>query len=110
MTTKILTIRVPSQVYSQLCTMAAELGLPVSSHVRRLIEQEHQAEQIALLRGELLIRLDRLVPISQANPATSPVLDELLLLVRAMAAHLNPQMVAQVRMRLANPNKDSTIL
>lgn len=101
MTTKILTIRIPSPVYSGLCTSAAELGVPVSAHVRRLIEQEHQAEQIAQLRTELLARLDRLAVATPAAPAASSPLDEILLLSRATAAHLNPQLVAQVRARLA---------
>jgi hypothetical protein len=101
MTTKILTIRVPVPIYSTLCTSAAELGVPVSAHVRRLIEQEHQAEQLALLRNELLAKLDRLIPMEQVNPAPSQAFNETLLLIRAIAAHLNPQLVAQVRAKLA---------
>lgn len=102
MTTKILTVRVPAPVYSALCTNAAELGVPVSAHVRRLIEQEHQAEQITHLHSELLARLDHLVLIAAPSPAPSPALDEILLLIRATAAHLNPQLVAQVRAKLAS--------
>jgi hypothetical protein len=102
-TTKILTIRVPAPIYSALCTGAAELGVSVSAHVRRLIEQEHQAEQVERLRSELLARLDRLTPAAAPSPALSPALDETLLLSRAIAAHLNPQLVAQVRARLGGP-------
>lgn len=97
MTTKILTVRIPAPVYSDLCASAAELGVPVAAHVRRLIEQEHQAEQISQLRHELLAKLDQLAPAAQPR---SPSLDEILLLCRATAAHLNPQLVAQVRARL----------
>ena len=101
MTTKILTIRVPAPIYSGLCASAAEFGVPISAHVRRLIEQEHQAEQVSQLRTELLARLDRMTPITAPAPAPSPALDETLLLSRAIAAHLNPQLVAQVRARIA---------
>lgn len=103
MTTKILTIRVPAPVYSGLCASAAECGVPISAHVRRLIEQEHQAEQVAQLRSELLARLDRMTPTAAPAPVPSPVLNEILLLSRATAAHLNPQLVAQVRAKLATP-------
>lgn len=99
MTTKVLTVRVPSPLYSTLCQHAAELGVPVSAHVRRLVEQEHQADQIASLRAELLAKLDQPTP---AAPISSPIFDEILLLARAIAAHLNPQLVAKVRARLAS--------
>ena len=105
MTTKILTIRVPAPVYSGLCSAAAECGVPVSAYVRRLIEQEHQAEQVTQLRTELLARLDRMTPTTAPAPVPSPALDETLLLSRAIAAHLNPQLVAQVRARLGTPHQ-----
>lgn len=101
MTTKILTIRVPAPVYSGLCASAAECGVPVSAHVRRLIEQEHQAEQVSQLRTELLAKLDRMTPTSATVPSLA--LNEILLLTRATAAHLNPQLVSQVRAKLAPP-------
>jgi len=101
MTTKILTMRIPAPMYSELCASAAELGVPVSAHVRRLIEQEHQAEQVAQLRKELLAKLDSLCFAAPMAPTQSPALDEILLLSRVTAAHLNPQLVAQVRARLA---------
>ena len=102
MTTKILTIRMPAPVYSELCSAAAELGVPISAHVRRLIEQEHQAQQVSQLRVEVLGRLNELV--SATPKATVPwtAVDELLLLARATAAHLSPQLVAQVRAELAS--------
>nr|WP_315467650.1 hypothetical protein [uncultured Undibacterium sp.] len=102
MTTKILTIRIPAPVYSTLCASAAELGVPVSAHVRRLIEHEHQAGQISQLRHELLAKLDQLTlpPANNAEPTMG--LEEILLLSRAIAAHLNPQLVAQVRAKLIN--------
>lgn len=106
MTTKILTLRIPTPVYSELCTSAAELGIPVSSHIRRLIEQEHQAEQVANLRTELLARLDRLFIKTPIGGGPSPILEEILLLSRATAAHLNPQLVAQVRARIASKRQE----
>jgi hypothetical protein len=102
MTTKILTIRIPSPVYSALCTSAAELGVTVSGHVRRLIEQEHQAEQVNLLRIELLSKLEHLSSASAHSPIESPALAELVLLSRAIAAHLHPQLVSQVRAKLSS--------
>ena len=100
MTAKILTVRIPAPLYSELCISAAEVGVPISTYVRRLIEQEHQAEQITCLRSELLIKLDSIAKIASA-PAT--ISDEMLLLSRAIAAHLNPQLVAQVRAKLSQP-------
>lgn len=99
MTTKIVTLRVPSPLYSSLCQAAGELGVPISAHMRRLLEREHDALQLAALRAELLSRLDRLaVP---APPAASHQAQaEVLLLCRAVATHLNPQLVAQVRAQL----------
>jgi hypothetical protein len=102
MTTKILTIRIPSPTYSELCATAAELGVSVSAHVRRLVEQEHQSQQLAQMRTELLAKLENLAPASPPAPAPSPVFLEILLLSRAVAAHLNPQLVAQVRAKLTS--------
>lgn len=100
MTTKALTVRVPSSLYATLCRDAGEFGVPVAAHVRRLIERENDAQQIDGLRRELLSRLDHLA--GQVARPSAPG-DELLLLCRSIAAHLNPQMVAQVRARLAQP-------
>lgn len=98
MTTKILTVRVPAPLYSALCQAAGELGLPVGAHLRRLLERENDSQQLAALRAELLERMDCLaVPSLQSTP-TGTV--ETLLLCRAIGAHLNPQLVAQVRARL----------
>jgi uncharacterized membrane protein YccC len=97
MTTKIVTVRVPSPIYATLCRDAGELGVPVFAHIRRLIEREHEAEQITALRQELMARLDQL---AQPEKPVASHSDELLLLCRAVAAHLNPQLVAQVRAKL----------
>jgi len=102
MTTKILTIRIPAPVYSELCSAAAELGVSVSAHVRRLVEQEHQSQQVAQLRLELLAKLESLALAASTAPAPSPVFLEILLLSRGVASHLNPQLVAQVRAKLTN--------
>lgn len=107
MTTKVLTIRVPTTLYSNLCTDAAELGTSVSSHVRHLIAQEHDAEQLAQLRRELLAKLDGLA--SMQSTKTSAALTEVLLLSRVTAAHLNPQLVAQVRAKLAGQQQGGTL-
>ena len=60
MTTKILTVRIPSPLYAAICQQAAETGVPVSAYVRRMVEQEHQAQQVTELRNELLSKLDSL--------------------------------------------------
>ncbi len=99
MTTKIVTLRVPSPLYAGLCQTAGELGVPVSAHIRRLIEREHDALQLAALRSELLSRLDRLAVPTQPAPSQQGQA-EMLLLCRAVATHLNPQLVAQVRAQL----------
>ena len=100
MTTKILTVRVPATLYSSLCREAGELGVSVSAYARRVIERESDAQQLDDVRRELLARLDALAaPAAQPDPQ-SP---ELLLLCRAIAAHLNPQLVTQVRARLSQP-------
>jgi hypothetical protein len=98
MTTKILTVRVPAALYASLCRAAGELGVPISAHVRRQLERENDALQLAALREELLARLDGLT-----LPVASSGNTEILLLCRAVAAHLNPQLVAQVRAKLALP-------
>jgi hypothetical protein len=98
MTTKLLTVRVPAPVYAALCQDAGETGVPISTHVRRLIERENDAQQIAALRRELLTSIDNLS--RQAGPPAQ-VIEEILLLSRAIAAHLSPQLVSQVRGRLA---------
>ena len=98
MTTKILTIRVPSPVYASLCRDAGELGVPVSAHVRRLIEHENDSMQLDQMRRELLNRLDNLAAL---RPLPNPDNSEMLLLCRAIASHLSPQLVSQVRAKLA---------
>jgi hypothetical protein len=98
MTTKILTVRVPRNLYSWICEEASEIGVPVSAHVRRLLERESNADQIGILRRELLESINNL-----ARQRSAPMQDfeEILLLCRAIASHNNPQLVAQVRARLA---------
>ncbi len=98
MTTKILTVRLPSPLYAALCRDAGELGVPVAAHLRRLLERESDAEQLDGLRRELLGRLDALAAQSVRPAAPS---DELLLLCRGIAAEVQPQLVAQVRAKLA---------
>jgi hypothetical protein len=98
MTTKILTVRIPSPLYSTLCADAGEIGVPVSSHIRRLLERENDAQQIVQLRSELLARIDNLC---RQQPLPPQGIEEILLLSRAIAAHLSPQLVSQVRARLA---------
>jgi hypothetical protein len=99
MTSKVLTLRVPAPVYSRLCEQAGELGVPVSAHVRRVIERESEALGIEQLRREILEKLAEREP-SGPSAASSAVLDEVLLLAQGIAAHLHPQLVAQVKAKL----------
>ena len=99
MTTKILTVRVPSSLYTSLCDAAGEAGMPISAYVRRQLERENDGLQLAALRVELLARLDSFA-LASAPVAATAHHAEVLLLCRAVAAHLNPQMVVQVRAKL----------
>lgn len=112
MTTKILTVRVPSPLYASLCQAAGELGVPISAHLRRLLERQNDALQLTTLRDELLERMDRLAQpgqLSTASAATGTTGNEVLLLCRAVAAHLNPQLVAQVRARMAQAQEGRAV-
>ncbi|MDA8384315.1 MAG: hypothetical protein M0037_14905, partial [Betaproteobacteria bacterium] len=60
--------------------------------------REIDAQQIDTLRRELLSRIDDL---AGKRMAPFPASEETLHLCRAVAAHLNPQLVAQVRAKLA---------
>ena len=103
MTTKVLTVRIPALVYSTLCQEAGELGVPIASHVRRLIEREHEVHQIDELRREIVAKLAELAPATNAGaPSTAATLEEILLLAREIAAHANPQLVSQVHAKLAH--------
>lgn len=100
MTTKILTFRVPVPIYSSLCSCAAEKGVSVSAYIRRLLEEQHQADQVNQLRLELLARFESLISALVPSQAPNSENEEILLLSRAIAAHLSPQLVSQVRARL----------
>jgi len=104
MTTKVLTVRVPAPLYSAISQAAGELGIPVAAHVRGLLERQNDAQQLAALRAELLQKLDRLAAPSPSAATTAPGA-EMLLLCRAIAAHVNPQLVTQVRAKLALPQQ-----
>lgn len=103
MTTKVLTVRIPAPIYSALCQEAGELGVPIASHVRRLIEREHEVQQIDELRREIVAKLTELAPTTTAGASlTAATLEEILLLARAIAAHASPQLVAQVHAKLTH--------
>lgn len=101
MTTKIMTIRLPLDLYSGLCGAAGEAGISVSAHARALIEREHHADAITRLREELLQRLDQIPQsFSTSSLRAQRVQAEILLFARAIAADRNPQIVQQVQARL----------
>ncbi len=100
MTTKILTIRLPAPFYSDLCKQAAELGLSISSHVRHVLQEAHDANALNRLREDVLARLNDIGASRSQAPHTQSEIVEILLLCRALAADRNPQIVAQVKVRL----------
>jgi len=97
MTTKILTLRVPSKIYARLCQDAGEKGVSISAHVRTLVEREHEVDQIENVRHELLNRINQM---AELNIQTALVDAEVVLMCRAIATHLNPQLVAQTLAKL----------
>lgn len=98
MITKILTVRLPSGHYNDLYATAAEFGVSVSAHIRRVVECESEALQVNQLRIELF---DKLIALSSASTTAPIEVTETPLLCRAIAAHCNPPMVSQVRASLA---------
>lgn len=99
MTTKILTVRISLEQYSALCAASATAGLPIATHVRNLIEHEHQNIQFSIFKSELLSKLELLSAESQKSSCIIDLL-EIKLLCRSIASHLNPQLVTQVRAKL----------
>ena len=98
MTTKILTLRVSTPIYSTLCKNAGEKGMPIAAYVRQLVERKNSTDQFDQMQKEILDRLDTVITHIRTKPAAGP---ELLLLCRGIAAHISPQLVAQVRAKLA---------
>lgn len=97
MASKIITLRLPRSTYDSLATGAAVAGLPLSVYVRGKID-----------RAELSATLETLIEEVRRTASASPVAAqptpsrerEILLLVRTIAAHLNPQIPSAVSAKL----------
>lgn len=100
MTTKTLTVRLPVNLYSYICDMAGEIGIPISTFIRSCIEKEHDISALDRMRCELLKRIDELNSNISDNGSNDNRSTEMLYLLRAIAADRNPQIMQQVQARL----------
>jgi len=98
MATKIITLRLPRTSYDTLAGAAAVAGLPLSVYLSARIDRAEIAATLESLAAEIRSHADtRPLPV----PAPAPSRErEILLLVRTMAAHLNPQIPQAVAARL----------
>ena len=96
MSSKIITLRLPRSTYDVLSSAAAIAGLPLSVYVRSKIERAELAATLDSLRAEV----KSVASVHQSSPTPPSREREILLLVRTMAAHLNPQIPSAVAKRL----------
>ena len=98
MSSKIITLRLPRSTYDVLSSAAAIAGLPLSVYVRSKIERAELAATLDSLRAEV----QSIASIQCTSPVPAPPTREreILLLVRTIAAHLNPQIPSVVAKRL----------
>lgn len=97
MASKIITLRLPRSTYDTLAAAAAVAGLPLSVYVRSKIDRTELSATLETLIEE--VRKSTSKP-SAANQHTPSREREILLLVRTMAAHLNPQIPGAVAAKL----------
>lgn len=96
MSSKIVTLRLPRSTYDTLSSAAAIAGLPLSVYVRSKIERAELTATIESLRADV-----RSIIIDHRPSPPPPSRErEILLLVRTVAAHLNPQIPSAVAKRL----------
>lgn len=98
MASKIITLRLPRSTHDALASAAAIAGLPLSVYVRSKIDRAEISATLETLISEVRSHSDlKSVPV----PAQPPTRErEILLLVRTMAAHLNPKIPQAVAARL----------
>lgn len=97
MASKIITLRLPRSTYDTLAAAAAVAGLPLSVYVRGKIDRTELSATLENLIEEVRKNTS---PPSAANPHTPSREREILLLVRTVAAHLNPQIPGAVAAKL----------
>jgi hypothetical protein len=96
MSSKIITLRLPRSTYDALSSAAAVAGLPLSVYVRGKIDRAELAAILDSLRAEV----QSVAAAHHSSPIPPSREREILLLVRTMAAHLNPQIPSAVAKRL----------
>jgi len=107
MTSKTLTVRLPVTLYSYVCDMAGEIGMPNSTFIRTCIEKEHDANAMERFRIELIHKFEELrTGIIQSSSSENNSI-EILYLLRALVADRNPQLIQNVQARLSQiqPNQ-----
>lgn len=95
MASKILTLRLPRTTYDALASGAAVAGLTVSDYVRGKIDRAEIASIIEALTAEV-----QQVAAKTAAPPAPTREREILLLLRTLAAHINPQIPQAVAAKL----------
>jgi len=98
MTMKVLTVRIPNSLYSNLCTEAGEAGTSISIYVRSLIEKEHDSELIHKLREELMTKIESIKNNSSSKSNSDEL--EMLWILRELAVDRNPQIMQKVRSKI----------
>ena len=98
MASKIITLRLPRSSYDTLAAAAAIAGLPLSVYVRSKIDRAEISATLETMVSELKLHCGTKSPPAPAQPPSRE--REILLLVRTMAAHLNPQIPQVVAARL----------
>ena len=97
MASKIVTLRLPKSTYNILSSAAAVAGLPLSVFVRSKIDRAEVAASLDNLTAEIQkVAANHRAP-SQVTRSRER---EILLLLRAAAAHLNPQIPSAVAAKL----------
>lgn len=96
MSSKIVTLRLPRSTYDALASGAAVAGLPLSVYVRSKIDRAEIAAMFDTLIGEVR----KIGAASTVAPQAPTREREILLLVRTMAEHLNPQILQAVAAKL----------
>ena len=97
MASKIVTLRLPKTTYDILSSAAAVAGLPLSVFVRSKIDRAEVAASLDNLTAEVQkVAADHRTP----PQVTRSQEREILLLLRATAAHLNPQIPSTVAAKL----------
>lgn len=97
MASKTITLRLPRSTYDTLSNAAAVAGLPLSVYVRGKIDRAELGATLETLIKEVRNCASTPPAVIQHTPSRER---EILLLVRTIAAHLNPQIPGAVSAKL----------